>query len=271
MTFDFTAEGIEVGYGAGPEIKALCPRCSQTRKKRTQKCLNVNLETGVWHCWHCEWAGKADDGRGDYCPQRPSNPQPRRVTADRPKAYAQPKLEPLGLTAAALTWFELRGITRAVLERNRVTTARVFMPQLEAEVTAIALPFYREGVHVDTKYRDKDKNFRRETGARRVLFGYDDMQATTIIVEGELDKLAVEVAGFQNCVSVPDGAPAENTKNIESKFDFLDDDRVAAVERWIIAVDNDGPGKRLQDELVRRLGPEKCLIAVWPDGLSIGL
>jgi twinkle protein len=259
MTFDFMAEGIDVRLATGgPEVKALCPRCSHTRKKRTQKCLNVNLETGVWHCWHCEWSGKAEDPRQATVP--------RRVTSDRPKAWAQPKLQPLGMTETALRWFELRGITPDVLERNRVTTAKVYMPQLEQEVTAIALPFYRAGLHVDTKYRDSAKNFRRETGARRVLYGFDDIEATTIIVEGEMDKLAVEVAGFRNCVSVPDGAPAENTKNIESKFDFLDDDKVAAVKRWIIAVDNDGPGKRLQDELVRRLGPEKCVVATWPDG-----
>ena len=259
MSFDFALEGIDVARVAGfPEAKTTCPRCSAGRKKRTQKCLNVNLETGVWHCWHCEWSGKAEEPR-QHQPQR-------RVTADKPKAFAQPKLKPLGMTDAAMRWFELRGITSAVLERNRVTTARTFMPQLEAEVIAIALPFYRDGVHVDTKYRDKDKNFRRETGARRVLYGYDDMAETTIFAEGEMDKLAIEVGGFQNCVSVPDGAPAENAKNIESKFDFLDDDRVAGVARWIIAVDNDGPGKRLQDELVRRLGPDKCLIATWPDG-----
>lgn len=27
-------------------------------------------------------------------------------------------------------------------------------------------------------------------------------------VEGEIDKLSMEEAGFRNCVSVPDGAPA---------------------------------------------------------------
>lgn len=31
-------------------------------------------------------------------------------------------------------------------------------------------------------------------------------------VEGEMDKLAMEEAGFRNCVSVPDGAPASVSK-----------------------------------------------------------
>lgn len=255
--FDFAAEGIDVARAhGGPEVKAICPKCSHTRKKATQKCLNVNLDTGVWHCWHCEWTGKASDGRA---------PAPR-VTQDRPKAYVRPKVDAAALTGSALAWFEGRGITPAVLQRNRVTTARIWMPQVEGEVTAIAFPYLRGGEVINCKYRDKDKNFRMATGAERILYGLDDLAATTVIVEGEMDKLAVEVAGIAACVSVPDGAPAPNTKNIESKFDFLNDERLQAVERWVIAVDNDAPGQFLQQELVRRFGPEKCLIASWPDG-----
>ena len=33
-------------------------------------------------------------------------------------------------------------------------------------------------------------------------------------VEGEIDKLSLEEAGFRNCVSVPDGAPASVANNI---------------------------------------------------------
>lgn len=256
MTYDFHAEGIDVSRAhGGPEVKTVCPKCSHTRKKATQKCLNVNLDDGVYHCWHCGFSGKASDGR-DY----------QRVTSDKPKAYVKPEIKPAGLTASALAWFDSRGITQPVLERNRVTTTRVFMPQIGAEVTAIAYPYLRAGEVINCKYRDKDKNFRMASGAERILYGYDDIATTTVIVEGEMDKLAVEVAGITACVSVPDGAPAPNTKNIESKFDFLNDERLQSVERWVIAVDNDAPGLFLQNELVRRFGAEKCLIATWPDG-----
>lgn len=258
MTFDFMAEGIDVNAarGGGTEVKTTCPKCSHTRKKATQKCLNVNLETGVWHCWHCEWSGKAEDANAKY----------QRITSDRPKAYVKPQVPTTSMSASALAWFEARGITQAVIDRNGVTTAKVFMPQLGAEVIAIAYPYRRGGEVINCKYRDKDKNFRMATGAERLLYGYDDIAPTTIIVEGEMDKLAVEVAGFANCVSVPDGAPAPNTKNIESKFDYLNDERLQKVERWIVAVDNDAPGVFLQNELVRRFGAEKCLIVTWPDG-----
>lgn len=256
MSFDFLAEGIDVTrVHGGPEVKTTCPKCSHTRKKATQKCLNVNLEDGVFNCWHCGFSGKAQ--APDYG---------KRVVADKPKAYVKPEIKASGLTASALAWFGSRGITPAVLERNGVTTAKVFMPQIGAEVTAVAYPYHRGGQVINCKYRDKDKNFRMAAGAERILYGYDDIASTTVIVEGEMDKLAVEVAGMTACVSVPDGAPAPNTKNIESKFDYLSDDRLQTVDRWVVAVDNDAPGQRLQQELVRRFGAEKCLIASWPDG-----
>lgn len=256
MTYDFQADGIQVdGHG---EQKALCPQCSHTRKKSTQKCLNVNVDTGVWHCWHCDWSGKAKDL------DAAREAQVARVVRDRPKAYVKPALEFAGLNVSATNWLKSRGITAAVAERNRLTVAKVFMPQIGAEVASIAFPYLRGGEVVNVKYRDADKHFRSVSGAERLLYGFDDIASTTVIVEGEMDKLACEVAGFRACVSVPDGAPAPGTKNIESKFDFLND--LPEVERWIIAVDNDAPGQRLQDELVRRFGPERCMVVSWPDG-----
>lgn len=42
-------------------------------------------------------------------------------------------------------------------------------------------------------------------GAAKVFYGIHDVvdSETVIIVEGEMDKLALEEAGFRNCVSVP--------------------------------------------------------------------
>ena len=80
-------------------------------------------------------------------------------------------------------------------------------------------------------------------GAERVLYGLNDISDVTVWVEGEMDKLALEVAGYPNCVSVPDGAPAPDSKSYESKFDFLAAPELAKVKTHILAVDNDPPGK----------------------------
>lgn len=143
------------------------------------------------------------------------------------------------------------------------------MPQIEDEATAIAFPYYKDGEVVNVKYRDGQKNFRQVAGSQKILYKYDDIaDDETIICEGEMDALALEVAGFRHAISVPDGAPAPESKNFETKFDFLSDERLDRVKRIILAVDNDEPGKKLEDELSRRLGRDKCFRVVWPDGLK---
>lgn len=246
--------GITIPHGRSGEVLTTCPQCSSQRKKKTARCLSVNVDKGVWFCNHCSWAGGLGDGTKRFDPawRKPQHRKPEPLPVKR------------GTTVEA--WFEERGIPASVLERNHVTAASVYMPQVEDHVAAIAFPYLRGDEWINCKYRDREKNFRMETGAERILYGLNDMADVCVIVEGEIDKLSVEVAGITSCVSVPDGAPAENTKDYSSKFTFLEADweRVEAVREWIIAVDSDGPGKRLEDELSRRLGREKCRRVTWP-------
>jgi twinkle protein len=252
---NFSDFGVDLQGRTGEEVKTTCPQCSHTRKKKSYPCLNVNTVKGIWHCHHCGWSG----GLGSGVINR-SAPPSRRV-------YHKPEFRPAALSDKAIEWFAQRGITTEVLIRNRVSMERVWMPQLEDEVSAIAYPFYKEGEVVNVKYRDGAKNFRQVAGAQKVLYKYDDINVEqTIICEGEMDALALEVAGLRHSVSVPDGAPTPDAKNLEVKFEYLEDERLDSVKQWILAVDNDEPGKKLEDELARRLGREKCLRVSWPDG-----
>jgi len=89
-----------------------------------------------------------------------------------------------------------------------------------------------------------------------------------VIVEGELDKLVCEVAGVVNVLSVPDGAPPANSKPTDTKFEYIPncEQELSGLKKIILAVDNDGPGKTLEGELARRLGPERCYRVQWPSG-----
>lgn len=248
--------GIELRSGVGGETDTTCPQCSPTRKKKHARCLSVNVDDGTWLCHHCSWSGSLKSGGIDA----------RELHWNRP-TYRKPAIiQESDLPAVTFEWFLSRGIGRDVVLRNRVQRRAAYMPQVEDSVPCVVFPYRRNGELVNAKYRDKDKNFRMEAGAERVLYGYDDMEDKTIIVEGEIDKLSVEQAGFRNCVSVPDGAPAISARNYASKFSFLDDERVGAVKEWIIAVDNDAPGTRLEQELCRRFGVEKCRRVIWPEG-----
>jgi len=253
----FAEFGIVLPGGASGEIDVTCPKCSPERKKKHARCLSVNVSKGVWNCAHCGWCGGLSEGEKRLeLPWR--KPQFRRP------APLTPRAEP-GIDA----WLASRGISAEVAARNKVTYATVYMPQVEEHVGVIAFPYYRDGELVNVKYRDRQKNFRMETGAERILYGLGDIKADLcIIVEGEIDKLSVEEAGFTSCVSVPDGAPAADAKNYTSKFSFLESAEldIANVQNWILAVDNDETGKRLEAELARRLGREKCSRVEWPQG-----
>lgn len=251
---------IDVPAHAVGEIDLTCPQCSPTRKKKHVRCLSVNVEKGVWNCAHCGWTGTLKDGG-----------RQADVLHWRKPVYVRPEPKPIAeeIDVALVQWMASRSIPPAVIRRNRISLQTVYMPQVEDRVKAICFPYYRGEEFINAKYRDREKNFRMEAGAERILYGLNDIAPELcVIVEGEMDKLSVEVAGITSCVSVPDGAPAENAKDYASKFTFLeaDKERLESVKEWIIAVDNDGPGKRLEDELARRLGREKCRRVTWPEG-----
>jgi len=247
--------GIDTRGRSSGQIKTVCPQCSHTRKKKNYPCLNVNLDDGLYNCWHCNWHGAI--GKKE-----------RIIVAPQKKEYRKPTPELRPLDTKALDYLMTRGITPEVAARNQISLATKYMPQVEEEVQCIAFPYIKDGRIVNVKYRDKRKYFTQESGAERTWYRYDDIDPKqTIIVEGEFDALALEVAGFRHCVSVPDGAPTSNAKNLNQKFSFLDieDSRIDEVEKFIIAVDSDAPGRKLEEELARRLGKDKCYTVRWPD------
>jgi len=250
----FADAGIDTNGKSGGEIKTLCPRCSAARKKSRYPCLNVNIDKGLWHCWHCGWAGSL--AQGEYS-------RPAFTKAHRRPDYMAPST---GLPEKAINWFASRGISESVLRRNMIGHGSAYFPQVEEERACVMFPYRRRGEVVNVKYRTRDKLFRMEGGCERALYGLDDIGERLVWVEGEMDKLSFEVAGVTSCVSVPDGAPAPDSKSYESKFDFLGAPELTRVAEHIIAVDNDAPGLRLREELIRRLGPERCRLVDWPDG-----
>jgi twinkle protein len=257
---DWSDYGLSVPSGSG-EIDIPCPRCSAARKKKSARCLSVNRDKGMWICHHCGFAGSLEHGEAGVDPGW-----------RRPKYRPPPEREiSLDLPPTIVTWFAKRAISPAVLKRNQIGYAQVYMPQLEEKVGSIVFPYLRDGVVVNRKFRDHQKDFRMEGGAERIFYGLDDITTErVIVVEGEIDKLSVEECGLYSCVSVPDGAPPPGARDYASKFDYLDSAaaKLDPVKTFVLAVDADEPGQRLEDELARRFGPERCARVRWPEGVK---
>lgn len=248
--------GVDVSKLTSAQGRTTCPWCSASRKNKRAKCLAVNTDDGVYLCHHCGVSGGLREGHMDA-----------RDLHWRKPVYVRPTpVTPSDLPATTFEWFLSRGIGRDVVIRNQIQRREQYMPQVESDVPCMVFPYYRGADLINAKYRDAQKNFRMEAKAERILYGYNDIEDTTIICEGEIDKLSIEAAGLRNCVSVPDGAPTPNSQNYAAKFTFLDDDKIGAVKHWVIAVDNDPPGTRLEQELCRRFGAAKCSRVEWPQG-----
>ena len=149
-------------------------------------------------------------------------------------------------------WFAQRGISETTIANWKIGESKEYFPQIEKRRTAINFNYYREGELVNVKYRDGAKNFKLVKDAERIMYGLDDLvgKKEAIIVEGEMDKLALYESGYKNCVSVPNGA--SNLK-MEYLKDFPEN-----LEKVYIATDNDEPGRKLAEELSRRIGRDIC-------------
>jgi twinkle protein len=256
--------GIRLRHHRDGNQKLLCPKCSHTRKNRSDPCLSVLIDAdGVtWNCKNCEWKGAVKERAGDPAPYR-----------RRPSSPIRPKQAPGDLTPAVLAWCAGRSISEKTARRNRLGSARVYIAKLKAEVDCIAFPYYRDGVLVNLKFRAlAEKGFAQVKDAEAILYGLDDIAETkaVIIVEGEPDKLACEEAGFLNVVSVPNGAQGAGQAAADDSAAFAWIANCAAyldrAERIVLAGDADEKGRALEAELARRLGRERCWRVRWPDG-----
>lgn len=267
--------GIRLPRSDDGDYKILCPKCSHSRSRANQKdpCLSVTVDTrglaldtpgAAWKCHNCGWTGGA--------PEREQSHRPTRIA--RRSAPTRPKRAPDDATPEVLTWLKARGISEATARRCRVGFARAWIPSAGAEVDCIAFPYHRGGGLVNVKFRAlASKAFAQVKDAEKIFYGIDDIgdSKSAVIVEGECDKLALAEAGIFNVVSVPDGAPAKVKEGEpaldDRKFEYLAN--CAAVlgqlERIVLAVDADEPGRALEVELARRLGRERCWRVHWPD------
>ena len=242
--------------------KMFCPKCKKDRKKHmNNKPLAVywkDCYAKCFNCGDCFFFGKTqklNDGQ-------PPDMQPMK---QKSKDYKKPgKLaneEPLDNNMRR--WFEDRGIPVEVAEAEGVFKASRKMPQTGKVESCIVFPYTVEGELMNRKYRDGAKNFMLESGAKLVPWRIDRIRDTAecIITEGEMDALSFLVAGYNNVISVPNGAQ----KNLTYLDDFIET-HFENKTRIYIASDTDAKGLELRNELVRRFGEEKCRIVTYGKG-----
>jgi twinkle protein len=248
----------ELGITNNGKKKQFCPECHANRTDKRDKSLSVDWDKCIAHCHYCGknfFFGKTE--KIGYAPK---------------VAYQQPKTEMKGYKKPAkLTneepldenmrqWFANRGIPAEVAESEGISKVCRKMPQTEKVEKCIVFPYRVNGQLVNRKYRDGAKHFMLEANAQLVPYRIDHIKDTPecIITEGEMDALSFVVAGYDNVISVPNGAQ----KNLTYLDDFIES-HFENKTRIYIAADTDSKGLELRNELVRRFGEEKCRIVTY--------
>lgn len=263
---DFSAFGIDIPLGRRGKIKMFCPQCHETRSNKRDKSLSVNIDTGMFNCHYCGFAGCAvvhdEQDKREWMQRQPwYNPRPlkrQKPEYKKPKATGNSTLSP-----RLVAYFASRGISADTLEAFRITEGKEWMPQKNGEANTVQFNYYREGQLVNTKFRTGDKCFKLVSGAELLPYHIDGIkgQSECIITEGEIDALSFAEAGRFDVVSVPNGANANLSYLDEYIEDYFDDK-----ETIYIASDSDTKGVLLRDELLRRFGAERCRIVEYGEG-----
>jgi len=226
--------------------QGICPLCSEDRKPTNQKaqCASYDWEKGLGTCHNCNTTFQLHTYQ-------------RKGVSE--KIYVKPNPDiAISRSTKVEDWFASRGISKQTLTDLKVSEGVEWMPQTYKSENTIHFNYYMGHDLINIKYRDGRKNFKLFKGAEKIFYninsivGYD----SCVIVEGEMDALAMHEAGIKNVISVPNGATltSNNLGYLDNCIDYLDNKKI------ILALDEDEPGQALKQEFIRRLGAESCFL-----------
>ena len=244
---EFNQHKLEEGKKQG-----VCPLCSSDRKPKNTKakCASYDWERGLGTCHNCNTSFQL------HTYQRKGASE---------KVYVRPaEVVHKPPASKVVEWFKTRGISQQTLTDLRISEGPEYMPQTGKTENVIKFNYFMGDQLINVKYRDGRKNFKLYKGAEKVFYNINSIigYEYCVIVEGEMDVLALHEAGITNAISVPNGATlnSNNLDYLDACIDYFEDK-----EKIILAVDTDEAGQALQAELVRRLGSEVCYLASFED------
>ena len=263
---NFANYQVDIRHRTSGVIKTICNQYLPTRHNKRDRSLRVNIDTGHCHCYHCGADFYVPDDTEEREKAERQAARKRRAAAVVPQHFQRPVFDASKTTLSDATerWLvETRCIPQSVIAELRITEQEEFMPQFGAKERCVCFNYFEGGQLVNTKFRSGKKHFKMVQGAELIPYNIDSLigQTSCIIHEGELDAASSIAAGFKGVISVPTGANSNLSwldRFMETHFEDL--------EEIIIAVDTDSAGIRLRDELVNRLGAERCrVVAYGPD------
>ena len=229
--------GIDLRNRWSGEVKTLCPKCSNQRKKKNDPSLGVNIDTGVWKCHHCGWSGSVNQ-------------------------YVRPEPKKPIETDGIYTYFEKRKITKETVDSFGITESTEWMPQDQKEHKVICFNYFLNDELINIKFKTADKKFKMVKDARKIPYNVDSIKDSeyVIICEGEEETMVWHQSNLR-AVSVPNGASRNN-----NNLDWLDATYDLFESKIIyLATDNDEPGRKLRQDIARRFSSHDIRFIDFPE------
>lgn len=237
-------------------IPKLCPLCHGGSSGKDKNTFALFLENGMFICKRgsCGRHGRFEElakelsGNEIKISRKPSSRK-----SDR--QYVLPNTGIFPVTEDIYLYFEKRGISRKTVDDFKIAS------NFEGD---IVFRFFLDGVDVYEKFRHPKKpatpeeQKRKEwqfSGAKPILYNMDNVvfSQPLIITEGQCDAMALYEAGLTNVVSVPSGC--DNLEFVTLCYDWLE-----KFNTIILFGDNDPPGRRMVETLIKRLGEYRVLV-----------
>ena len=221
--------------------RSICPKCSASRKNKSDKCLSINHDKGTAFCHHCEAVSFKED-----------------VAIETEKEYKLPIQTWKNYTAISdklVKYLEARKISQSTAIALGWTEEKHYQPALKKEVNNLVFNFFEGETLVNKKYRSANKKFIQSSGTKSIFYNINSVigKKKVYIVEGEFDVAALYEFGIKDgIVSVPNGA------NDNDDFWINSEKYIKDVKEFVIAVDNDEKGNSLKDKISQRLGKHRC-------------
>lgn len=236
-------------------IPRLCPYCHGGQHSHDKDTFALNTEKLTFNCRRgsCGVTGSFYQLCKDFNEESDWMKDDNYEYKKQPKkVYKKPVTNIITPTDKVDNYLKLRGFSKETCINRKIGSD---------EKGNIVMPYYENGKLVLIKFRPSHKIVKkngdikswREEGGKPVFWGMDDCnpELPLVIVEGEMDALALDEAGIKNVVSVPSGS--EDLDCIKICWSWLE-----TFKKIIIWGDNDEPGQEMIRKLINRLGEYRC-------------
>lgn len=242
----------------------ICPKCNSIKKNKETNTLNIDFNNLSFFCEHCGFAGNLMQGVLQTSFKKNNqkfelNPYLKNSNF----SYIKP-------AETFIQSFKNKKISIDTLNYFEIFAIQKYFPQFESIIPCIIYPYKKNNEIVNLIYAN-GKNRHSEIGGYPICFNYDNIDTNhTYLVYDELEVFSFFECNFKNTISLFNAFNDIETfseKDLNQRLDFLTqiEETLKNVKKITIALPNSEKFFTLKDELLRRLGNERCWIVHPPE------